>query len=162
MQIMEDLQECILTEQAMSSMSSEESKPRSVMSRNKETNRVVSGGRSIKYHRVPTWPAGHHSTWPGNAEASSSPEQPAKRRRTQSEPSRRLPPSFTSSFDDQDPDESYKVVYKTKMRKVYGSKANIADEIAGMELRSRSSAASIKGQVIELAIRVLIIAGCVH
>lgn len=145
MQIIEILQECILTHQAMSSMSSEESKPRSVMSRNKETNKVVSGGRSIKYHRVPTWPAGHHSTWPGNADASSSPEQPAKRQKRSRNLPAGLPLSFDCNFDDQDPDESYKVVYRTKMREVYGSKAVIADEIADMELRSRSSGASNQG-----------------
>ncbi|KAL8850371.1 MAG: hypothetical protein Q9221_004691 [Calogaya cf. arnoldii] len=132
----------LLTEQAMASMSSEESKPRSVMSRSKESNRVVSGGRSIKYHRVPTWPAGHHSTWPGNTEILPSPEQPAKRqKRTRGAPSG-LPPSFDCNSDGQEPNESYKVVYKTKMREVYGFKASIADEVAGIELRSWSSATS--------------------
>ncbi|KAL8737218.1 MAG: hypothetical protein Q9181_001902 [Wetmoreana brouardii] len=65
----------------MASMSSEESKPRSVMSRGKDNDKVVSGGRPIKYHRVSSWPPGHHSTWPPNAEASPPSEQPAKRQK---------------------------------------------------------------------------------
>ncbi|KAL8994638.1 MAG: hypothetical protein Q9169_005439 [Polycauliona sp. 2 TL-2023] len=129
---------------AMASMSSEESKPRSVMSRSKESNKVVSGGRAIRYHRVPTWPSSHHSTWPGNPETSPSPEQPAKRqKRTRGPPTTGLPPSsLDTSSDGHDPNESYKVAYKAKMREVYGSKTNIADEIAGIRLRSRSSGAS--------------------
>ncbi|KAL8996751.1 MAG: hypothetical protein Q9169_003822 [Polycauliona sp. 2 TL-2023] len=129
---------------AMASMSSEESKPRSVMSRSKESNKVVSGGRAIRYHRVPTWPSAHHSTWPGNPDASPSPEQPAKRqKRTRGPPPPGLPPSLLdTSSDGHDPNESYKVAYKAKMREVYGSKASIADEIAGIRLRSRSSGAS--------------------
>ncbi|KAL8910529.1 MAG: hypothetical protein Q9172_007830, partial [Xanthocarpia lactea] len=127
---------------AMASMSSEESKPRSVMSRSKESNKVVSGGRSIKYHRVPTWPAGHHSTWPGHVDGSPSPEQPAKRQKRNRVPPTGLPPSSDCISDGQDPNGSYKVVYKTKMREIYGSKASIAEEIAGIDLQSRSSGAS--------------------
>ncbi|CAO1601211.1 hypothetical protein XANCAGTX0491_004878 [Xanthoria calcicola] len=130
---------------AMASMSSEESKPRSVMSRSKESNKVVSGGRSIKYHRVPTWPAGHHSTWPGNTEVSPSPEKPAKRQKRTRGPPTGLPPSFDCNCEGQDPNESYKVAFKSKMREVYGSRTSIADEIAGMVLRSRSSGASDNG-----------------
>ncbi|KAL8776205.1 MAG: hypothetical protein Q9213_008355 [Squamulea squamosa] len=127
----------ILTKQAMASMSSEESKPRSVMSRSKETNKVVSGGRSIKYHRLPAWPAGHHSTWPGHADTSPSPEQPAKRQKRNRVPPTGLPPSDPDS-EGQDSNDSYKAVFETKMREVYGSKRSIADEIASIELRSRS------------------------
>ncbi|KAL8666636.1 MAG: hypothetical protein Q9168_007427 [Polycauliona sp. 1 TL-2023] len=132
---------------AMASMSSEESKPRSVMSRSKEHNKVTSGGRAIKYHRVPTWPSSHHSTWPGNPDiASSSPEQPAKRqKRTRGTPTGLPPSSSDTTSDDEDPNASYKVVYETKMREVYGPKASIADEIAGIKLRSRSSGASSNG-----------------
>ncbi|KAL8904636.1 MAG: hypothetical protein Q9171_006982 [Xanthocarpia ochracea] len=139
---MQHLQRYILTAQAMASMSSEESKPRSVMSRSKESNKVVSGGRSIKYHRGPTWPAGHHSAWPGHADGSPSPEQPAKRQKRNRVPPTGLPPSSDCISDGQDPNDSYKVVYKTKMREIYGPKASIAEEIAGIDLQSRSSGAS--------------------
>ncbi len=45
-------------------MSSSDSKPKSLMSRNKGDGQVITGGRSIKHHRVN--PTLHHSTWPAN------------------------------------------------------------------------------------------------
>ncbi|KAL8811102.1 MAG: hypothetical protein Q9223_002346 [Gallowayella weberi] len=126
---------------AMASMSSEESKPRSVMSRSKETNQVVSGGRSIKYHRGPTWPVGHHSTWPGHVDPSPSPEQPAKRQKRHRVPPTGVPPSDSDS-EEQDSNHSYKVVYKQRMREAYGSQSGIAERIARIKLRSQSSGTS--------------------
>ncbi|KAL8934614.1 MAG: hypothetical protein Q9216_005815 [Gyalolechia sp. 2 TL-2023] len=122
---------------AMASMSSEESKPRSVMSRSKDSGRVVSGGRSIKYRRVTSWPPGHHSGWPASAEASSSPEQPAKRQKRKRVVPSGLPPDPEA---EEDPSNvSYKAVYETKMREVYGADPEIEEEIAGMALRSQRS-----------------------
>ncbi|KAL8681602.1 MAG: hypothetical protein Q9186_002271 [Xanthomendoza sp. 1 TL-2023] len=129
---------------AMASMSSEESKPRSVMSRSKENNKVVSGGRSIKYHRVPTWPVGHHSTWPGHADTSPSPEQPAKRQKRNRVPPTGVPPS-DCDCEEQDSNHSYKVVYKKRMREVYASEPAIAEQIARIRLRSQSSGTSDRG-----------------
>ncbi|KAL8798068.1 MAG: hypothetical protein Q9182_006979 [Xanthomendoza sp. 2 TL-2023] len=129
---------------AMASMSSEESKPRSVMSRSKENNRVVSGGRSIKYHRGHTWPVGHHSTWPGHVDPSPSPEQPAKRQKRHRVPPTGVPPSESDS-EEQDSNHCYKVVYKQRMREVYGPKTGIAEHIARIKLRSQSSGTSDRG-----------------
>lgn len=118
-------------------MSSEESKPRSVMSRSKESGRVVSGGRSIKYRRVTSWPPGHHSGWPAAAETSSSPEQPAKRQKR-----KRVVPTGLTPAPDAEGDQSnvsYKAVYEAKMREIYGINRDIEEEIAGMALRSQRS-----------------------
>ncbi|KAL9602493.1 MAG: hypothetical protein Q9219_001787 [cf. Caloplaca sp. 3 TL-2023] len=126
---------------AMASMSSEESKPRSVMSRSKDSGRVVSGGRSIKYRRVTSWAPGmpgHHSGWPGPPETSSSPEQAAKRQKRKRVIPTGLPPHL--EFEGDPSNASYKAVYEAKMREVYGSRPGIEDEIARIELRSQSSA----------------------
>ncbi|KAI4286233.1 MAG: hypothetical protein L6R35_004455 [Caloplaca aegaea] len=113
---------------AMASMSSEESKPRSVMSRSKESGRVVSGGRSLKYRRVTSWPPGHHSGWPTTAEASPSPEQPTKRQKRKRVPPTGLPPDPDT---EKDPSNiSYKAVYEAKMQEIYGSDSDIEDELA--------------------------------
>ena len=45
-------------------MSSSDNKPKSLMSRNKGDGQVITGGRSVKHHRVN--PSLHHSTWPAN------------------------------------------------------------------------------------------------
>ncbi|KAI4142237.1 MAG: hypothetical protein LQ341_003269 [Variospora aurantia] len=112
----------------MASMSSEESKPRSVMSRSKESGRVVSGGRSLKYRRVTSWPPGHHSGWPTTAEASPSPEQPTKRQKRKRVPPTGLPPDPDT---EKDPSNiSYKAVYEAKMQEIYGSDSDIEDELA--------------------------------
>ncbi|KAL9027212.1 MAG: hypothetical protein Q9196_004237 [Gyalolechia fulgens] len=122
---------------AMASMSSEESKPRSLMSRSKDSGRVASGGRSIKYRRVTSWPPGHHSAWPVTVEASPSPEQPAKRQKRKRVVPSGLPPDPDA---EEDPSNvSYKAVYETKMKEVYGVDPAIEDEIAGMALRSQRS-----------------------
>ncbi|KAL8731160.1 MAG: hypothetical protein Q9166_003567 [cf. Caloplaca sp. 2 TL-2023] len=130
---------------AMASMSSEESKPRSIMSRSKEHDRAVSGGRSIKYHRVPTWPGGHHSTWPGHTDTSPSPEQPAKRQKRIRVPPIGLRPSSDSDDESQDSNDTYKVAYKKKMREVYGPSPGITDDIAGIRLQSQNSGTSDRG-----------------
>ncbi|KAL8995834.1 MAG: hypothetical protein Q9188_006716 [Gyalolechia gomerana] len=122
---------------AMASMSSEESKPRSVMSRSKDSGRVVSGGRSIKYRRVTSWPPGHHSGWPVTAEASSSPEQPAKRQKRKRVVPSGLPPD--PDAEEGPSNVSYKAVYEAKMREVYGVGPDIEEEIADMALRSQRS-----------------------
>ncbi|KAL8714375.1 MAG: hypothetical protein Q9220_001708 [cf. Caloplaca sp. 1 TL-2023] len=122
---------------AMASMSSEESKPRSVMSRTKENARVVSGGRSIKYHRGSTWPISHHTTWPPNGEASS-PEQPAKRQKRTRVPPTGLPPPDPQSKD-QSSNGSYKVAYESKMEEIYGSEPVIAQDIAGIRLQQKGT-----------------------
>ncbi|KAL8949466.1 MAG: hypothetical protein Q9222_004432 [Ikaeria aurantiellina] len=125
---------------AMASMSSEESKPRSVMSRTKENARVVSGGRSIKYHRGPTWPMSHHTAWPPNGEASN-PEQPAKRQKRTRVPPTGLPPPDPESHG-QSSNGSYKVVYESKMVEIYGSEPVIAQDIAGIRLQSKGAQSS--------------------
>ncbi|KAL8647967.1 MAG: hypothetical protein Q9210_005246, partial [Variospora velana] len=113
---------------AMASMSSEESKPRSVMSRSKESGKVVSGGRSLKYRRVTSWPPGHHSGWPTTAEASPSPEQPTKRQKRKRIPPTGLPPDPDT---EKNPSNiSYKAVYEAKMQEIYGSESDIGDELA--------------------------------
>lgn len=104
-------------------MSSEESKPRSVMSRSKESGKVVSGGRSLKYRRVTSWPPGHHSGWPTTAEASASPDQPSKRQKRKRVPPTGLPPD--PDFGEDQSNVSYKAVYEAKMRQVYGSDSDI-------------------------------------
>ena len=119
-------------------MSSEENKPRSVMSRSKDSGKVVSGGRSIKYRRVTSWPPGHHSGWPAAAaEASSSPEQPTKRQKRKRAVPTGLPPNLESVEDPSN--VSYKAVYEAKMREIYGSGPQIEDGIAGIELWSQRS-----------------------
>ncbi|KAL9032544.1 MAG: hypothetical protein Q9214_007923, partial [Letrouitia sp. 1 TL-2023] len=66
---------------AIASMSSEEGKPKSVMSRNNNDSKVVSGGRVVKHRRVSPWPTGHRSTWPTHPDASLSPNsQPTNKR----------------------------------------------------------------------------------
>lgn len=118
-------------------MSSEESKPRSVMSRSKESGRVVSGGRSLKYRRVTSWPPGHHSGWPTTAEASPSPEQPTKRQKRKRVPPTGLPPDPDT---EKDPSNiSYKAVYEAKMQEIYGSDSDIEDELAKVDLQSHRS-----------------------
>ncbi|KAL9017068.1 MAG: hypothetical protein Q9185_005578 [Variospora sp. 1 TL-2023] len=122
---------------AMASMSSEESKPRSVMSRSKESGRVVSGGRSLKYRRVTSWPPGHHSGWPTTAEASPSPEQPTKRQKRKRVTPTGLPPDPDT---EKDPSNfSYKAVYEAKMQEIYGSDSDIEDELAKVDLQSHRS-----------------------
>ncbi|KAL8968210.1 MAG: hypothetical protein Q9197_004999, partial [Variospora fuerteventurae] len=133
---------------AMASMSSEESKPRSVMSRSKESGRVVSGGRSLKYRRVTSWPPGHHSGWPTTAEASPSPEQPTKRQKRKRVPPTGLPPDPDT---EKDPSNiSYKAVYEAKMQEIYGSDSDIEDELAKVHLqshRSTSDSTSYEAQI---------------
>ena len=78
-------------------MSSEDSKPKSLMSRNKGDCKIVTGGRSIKHHRVSNW-AGH-SYWPANpVEAldpgSSSPEQPASKKQK----TKRVPTKYVYDY----------------------------------------------------------------
>ncbi|KAI4114712.1 MAG: hypothetical protein LQ345_004553 [Seirophora villosa] len=123
---------------AMASMSSEESKPRSVMSRSKDSGKVVSGGRSIKYRRVTSWPPGHHSGWPTIAEASPSPEQPAKRQKRKRVPPTGLHPDPES---EKNPSNiSYKAVYEAKMQEIYGSDSDIEEELARISLQSHRCA----------------------
>ncbi|KAL8827039.1 MAG: hypothetical protein Q9170_007172 [Blastenia crenularia] len=126
---------------AMASMSSEENKPRSVMSRSKDSGRVVSGGRSIKHRRVTSWPPGHHSGWPGAPEAAPSPEQPAKRQKRKRVIPTGLPPDLDA--EEYPSNVSYKAAYKATMREVYGTEPDIEpdieEEIAGMDLRSQRS-----------------------
>lgn len=130
-------------------MSSEESKPRSVMSRSKETGKVVSGGRSIKYRRVTSWPPGHRSGWPTTAEASTSPEQPAKRQKRKRVPPTGLPPDPDT---EEDPSNvSYKAVYKARMREVYGTDSEMEAELAGVRLQSSRSASDGKNCALGLA-----------
>ncbi|KAL9594633.1 MAG: hypothetical protein Q9179_005306 [Wetmoreana sp. 5 TL-2023] len=113
---------------AMASMSSEESKPRSVMSRGKDNDKVVSGGRPIKYHRVSSWPPGHHSTWPPNAEASPPPEQPTKRQKRMRVTPTGLHPD--SDSDSQSSNDSYKAAYEEKMRQVHDARTLLAEKMA--------------------------------
>ncbi|KAL8716879.1 MAG: hypothetical protein Q9225_005826 [Loekoesia sp. 1 TL-2023] len=108
------------------------------MSRSKDSGKVVSGGRSIRYRRATSWPLGHHSGWPATAEASSSPEQPAKRPKRKRTVPTGLPPDLES--EEEPSNVSYKAVYEVKMRQVYGSGPEIEDEIAGIKLQSRCSA----------------------
>lgn len=63
----------------MASMSSEEKIPRSLMSRNKGDYKVVSGGRSIKHHRISDWPG--IATWPVNPDGDLDPNPPLKRQK---------------------------------------------------------------------------------
>lgn len=130
-------------------MSSEESKPRSVMSRSKESGKVVSGGRSLKYRRVTSWPPGHHSGWPTTAEASPSPEQPSKRQKRKRVPPTGLPPD--PDFGEDPSNVSYKAVYEAKMREVYGSDSDIEDELAGINLQSQRTASEGMDCTLDLA-----------
>ncbi|KAL8968044.1 MAG: hypothetical protein Q9183_002649 [Haloplaca sp. 2 TL-2023] len=132
---------------AMASMSSEETKPRSVMSRSKDTDKVVSGGRPVKYHRVSSWTSNHHpSVWPPNLNAeaapSSSSDQPASKRQKRM----RVPPTGTQS----DPvehvggqemmantDDGYKVAFEKKMRENEGKKNVLAEKVAVFRARER-------------------------
>ncbi|KAL9576140.1 MAG: hypothetical protein Q9212_007350 [Teloschistes hypoglaucus] len=117
---------------AIASMSSEEHKPRSVMSRSPEAGKITTGARSIKHHRVATWPPGHHSLWPPGADPPSpSPEQPAKRQKKTraAAPSPGLPPS-DPAFDCGVSNDSYKAAYEDKMREVQQSKQALAERMA--------------------------------
>lgn len=106
------------------------------MSRSKDSGKVVSGGRSIRYRRATSWPLGHHSGWPATADASSSPEQPAKRQKRK----RTVPTGLAPDLEFEEPSNvSYKAVYEVKMREVYGSGPEIEDEIAGIKLQSQCS-----------------------
>ncbi|KAI4239848.1 MAG: hypothetical protein LQ352_007764 [Teloschistes flavicans] len=128
---------------AIASMSSEEYKPRSVMSRSPESGKITTGARSIKYHRVATWPPGHHSTWPPNADPPSpSPEQPAKRqKKMRVVPSTGLPPSG-SDVNFPISNDSYKAAYEDKMREVHQSKQALAEKMANLTAREDRDNAS--------------------
>lgn len=122
-------------------MSSEEHKPRSVMSRSPEAGKITTGARSIKHHRVATWPPGHHSIWPPGADPPSpSPEQPAKRQkktRAAAAPSPGLPPS-DPAFDCGVSNDSYKAAYEDKMREVQQSKQALAERMARLTARENN------------------------
>ncbi|KAL8686374.1 MAG: hypothetical protein Q9218_007151 [Villophora microphyllina] len=124
---------------AIASMSSEEHKPRSVMSRGPESGKITTGARSIKYHRVASWPPGHHSTWPPNADPPSpSTEQPAKRqKRMRVVPTSGLPPSDHDS-DGPFSNDDYKAAYEDKMREVHETKQALADKMARLRAQSES------------------------
>lgn len=75
-------------------MAGEDKEPRSVMSRNKGYNQVVTGGRSVRHHR---WTRG---TWPANPDekhdTDSEPLPEAKRQKTK-RVSRRIVDRMSSS-----------------------------------------------------------------
>ncbi len=81
-------------------MSSDDKKPKSLMSRGKGDYKIVTGGRSIKHHRVSNWSG--HSYWPANPvealDPGSSPEQPAAKRQKV----KRVPTKYV--YDYQSPD----------------------------------------------------------
>lgn len=58
-------------------MSSEDSKPKSLMSRNKGDNRVITGGRSIKYWQKTSWGSSISSfaTWLSNPDQALNPPE---------------------------------------------------------------------------------------
>ncbi|KAI4094386.1 MAG: hypothetical protein L6R37_007259 [Teloschistes peruensis] len=127
----------VLTRQAIASMSSEEHKPRSVMSRSPEAGKITTGARSIKHHRVATWPPGHHSLWPPDADPPSpSAEQPAKRQKKTRAvvPSTGLPPS-DPAFECPVSNGCYKAAYEDKMREVHRSKQALAERMARLTAR---------------------------
>lgn len=53
-------------------MGSDDTKPRSTMSRNKGNSKVITGGRSIKHWPASRWPHAA-STWPANPDADLNP-----------------------------------------------------------------------------------------
>lgn len=118
-------------------MSSEETKPRSVMSRGKDNDKVVSGGRPIKYHRVTSWAGSQPSVWPPNADVASSPEQPAKRQKRMRVAPSGLPPDPDS--DSQSSNDSYKAAYEAKMQEHDEFKKTLAEKMATVALQSKSS-----------------------
>ena len=73
----------LTTTQAVGSMAGDDKEPRSVMSRNKGHNNVVTGGRSVRYRR---WPTAHKGTWPTNPDDALDPDgevpQASKRQKT--------------------------------------------------------------------------------
>lgn len=94
------MQHPLIDQQAIASMSSDDNKPKSLMSRGKGDYKIVTGGRSIKHHRVSNWSG--HSYWPANPvgalDPGSSPEQPAAKRQKV----KRVPTKYV--YDYQSPD----------------------------------------------------------
>ena len=127
----------MLTSQAMASMSSEESKPRSLMSRNKGDSKVISGGRSIKHHRLVNWSAPQHSTWPANPDHPGSLEQPAKRQKRKRIPPTGLTPEFET--DELMYDNDYKEYYEATMREIRKASPAMAEKSTLLTSGSRSS-----------------------
>ncbi|KAL9100660.1 MAG: hypothetical protein Q9163_003987 [Psora crenata] len=56
---------------AVASMATDDKEPRSVMSRNKGDNQIVSGGRRVRYRHFPSV---HRGTWPANPDNSPGPD----------------------------------------------------------------------------------------
>lgn len=54
-------------------MGSDDSKPKSLMSRNKGDNKVITGARSIKYWQRPSWGISGHPTWLSNPDEALNP-----------------------------------------------------------------------------------------
>ena len=122
-------------------MSSEETKPRSVMSRSKDTDKVVSGGRPMRYHRVTSWTSNHHSIWPPKAEGTLlSSDQPASKRQKRM----RVPPTGTNLVDCVGGEETianvndgYKVAFEKKMRENERRKNVLAEKVAIFKAREK-------------------------
>lgn len=59
--------------QAIASMGSDDSKPKSLMSRSKGDNRIITGGRSIKYWPRHSWGSSSPATWLSNPDQALNP-----------------------------------------------------------------------------------------
>lgn len=103
-------------------MSSEEGKPKSVMSRNNSDSKVVSGGRVVKHRRMSSWPTGHRSTWPTHPDESLSPNgRPMNKRQKR----KRVPAGQTglppeSEAGEKPADNAYEKAYDRKMKSIRG------------------------------------------
>lgn len=82
-------------------MGSDDLKPRSIMSRNKGDNKVITGGRSIKHWPASRWPHAATSTWPANPDPSLNPPSSTELSSAKRQKTRRIS-TFRASRTDHD------------------------------------------------------------